>query len=56
LLTCYFTSDGTIEETHAFLDTLAGTLGGALPPITLVPQPYMHDPGTAVEIWGIAQA
>lgn len=56
LLTCYFTSSGTVEETHTFLDTLAGTLGGALPPITLVPQPYMHDPGTTVEIWGIAQA
>ncbi len=55
LLTCYFTSDGSPDETHRFIDTVAGTLGCALPPMTLVPQPYMHDPGATVEIWGIAQ-
>lgn len=56
LLTCYFTSDGSPSQTNAFLDTVAATLGSALPPMTLVPQPYMHDPDATVEIWGLAQA
>lgn len=56
LLTCYFRSTGSSQDSVAFLDTVAGTLGGALPPMTLVPQPHMHDPETMVEIWGLAQA
>ena len=55
LMVCYFTSDGTQAETEAFVATLADCVGGALPPMTLVPQPQMHSPETKVEIWGVAE-
>lgn len=55
LLVCYFTSDGTAESTTRFIETLAGSVHGPLPPLTLVPQPYMHNPETQVEIWGVAR-
>jgi enamine deaminase RidA (YjgF/YER057c/UK114 family) len=54
-LVCYFTSTGTQAETEAFAQTLADCVGGALPPLTLVPQPHMHSPEIRVEIWGAAQ-
>jgi enamine deaminase RidA (YjgF/YER057c/UK114 family) len=56
LLVCYFTSDGHEPMTRAFAELLAAAAGGVLPPVTLVPQPSMHDPETQVEIWGVAQA
>ncbi|MCK1429169.1 hypothetical protein [Bradyrhizobium sp. 87] len=55
LMVCYFTSTGTEDETVAFAKTLADCVGGALPPVTLVPKPMMHNPNTTVEIWGVAQ-
>ncbi|WIW50287.1 RidA family protein (plasmid) [Bradyrhizobium sp. 62B] len=55
LMVCYFTSTGTEAETLAFAKTLADCVGGALPPVTLVPKPMMHNPNTTVEIWGVAQ-
>ncbi|WOH57665.1 RidA family protein [Bradyrhizobium sp. BWC-3-1] len=55
LMVCYFTSTGTEAETIAFAKTLADCVGGALPPMTLVPKPMMHNPRTTVEIWGVAQ-
>ncbi|MCA1386358.1 MULTISPECIES: Rid family hydrolase [unclassified Bradyrhizobium] len=55
LMVCYFTSTGTEAETMAFAKTLADCVGGALPPMTLVPKPMMHSPNTTVEIWGVAQ-
>ncbi|MFB6421561.1 Rid family hydrolase [Bradyrhizobium tunisiense] len=55
LMVCYFTSTGTESETVAFAKTLADCVGGALPPMTLVPKPMMHNPNTTVEIWGVAQ-
>jgi len=55
LIVAYFTSDGTPEATETFLATVAAAIGGPLPPITVVPQPHMHDPATMVEIWGVAQ-
>ncbi|KRQ96835.1 hypothetical protein CQ10_29890 [Bradyrhizobium valentinum] len=32
------------KETQAFVNTLADCIGGALPPMTLVPKPMMHSP------------
>ena len=55
LMVCYYTSTGA-DDTRAFLDTLTATVGGTLPPITLVPKPMMHSPENTVEIWGVAQA
>ena len=55
VMICYFTSDGSQAETEAFVATLADCVGGALPPMTLVPQPMMHSPEIKVEIWGAAQ-
>jgi enamine deaminase RidA (YjgF/YER057c/UK114 family) len=55
LMVCYFTSTGAQAETDAFCATLADCVGGALPPLTLVPQPHMHTPETMVEIWGVAE-
>jgi enamine deaminase RidA (YjgF/YER057c/UK114 family) len=55
LLVAYFTSSGDPAETTAFLHTIADCIGGPLPPITVVPQPHMHDADTMVEIWGIAK-
>lgn len=55
LLVAYFTSDGTPGDTERFLATIAASVGGSLPPITVVPKPMMHDPMTMVEIWGVAQ-
>src|SRR5262249_43207557 len=56
LLVCYFTSTGTAEETKQFLATVGDGIPGLLPPITLVPQPYMHNPEMTVEIWGVARS
>ncbi|MCA1444167.1 hypothetical protein I6F07_29030 [Ensifer sp. IC4062] len=55
LMVCYFTSLGTEEETVEFARTLSECVGGALPPMTLVPKPKMHDDDNTVEIWGVAQ-
>jgi enamine deaminase RidA (YjgF/YER057c/UK114 family) len=55
LLVCYFTSEGSEDETRAFVDAIADTVDGQLPPMTLVPQPHMHTDDVRVEIWGIAQ-
>ena len=54
LMVCYFTRKDA-ADTDAVLDTLATAVGGALPPITLVPKPMMHSPENTVEIWGVAQ-
>ena len=54
LLVCYFTSDGSEASVRAFVDLIAACSGGVLPPITLVPQPGMHDDEMRVEIWGVA--
>jgi enamine deaminase RidA (YjgF/YER057c/UK114 family) len=56
LLVCYFTSDGSPAAARAFADLIAAACGGVLPPVTLVPQPAMHDAEMLVEIWGVAQA
>jgi enamine deaminase RidA (YjgF/YER057c/UK114 family) len=55
LVIAYFTSGGSEAETHAFLDTLAASIPGPLPPLTLVPQPHMHTKDMTVEIWGVAR-
>lgn len=55
LMVCYFTSDGSEAEIAAFARTLAECIGGALPPMTLVPKPKMHNDDNTVEIWGVAQ-
>jgi enamine deaminase RidA (YjgF/YER057c/UK114 family) len=55
LLVCYFTSQGGEDETRAFVEAVAETVDGPLPPMTLVPQPHMHSDDVRVEIWGIAQ-
>jgi enamine deaminase RidA (YjgF/YER057c/UK114 family) len=55
LLVAYFASNGTPAETASFLDIIADCCAGALPPITVVPQPHMHEPANTVEIWGVAQ-
>ncbi len=55
LLVCYFTSKGSEDETRAFVDAVADTIEGTMPPMTLVPQPHMHTDDVRVEIWGIAQ-
>lgn len=55
LCVCYFTSNGSQAETEAFVRVLQNCIGGALPPLTLVPVPHMHTPETTVEIWGVAQ-
>jgi enamine deaminase RidA (YjgF/YER057c/UK114 family) len=54
MLVCYFASGGTPAETEAFIDTIAETVDGALPPLTVVPQPHMHSAEIGVEIWGVA--
>jgi len=56
MLVCYFTSDGSPQQTETFLRTIWECVGGPLPPTTCVPQPHMHDKDTMVEIWGVAQA
>lgn len=55
LLVCYFTSDGSPKSTRRFVETVADCVAGPLPPITVVPQPYLHNPETMVEIWGVAR-
>lgn len=55
LLVCYFASDGSPDATSRFLQTLADCVSGPLPAVTLVPQPYLHNPETMVEIWGVAR-
>ena len=55
MMVCYFTSSGDQAETEAFVGTIADCVGGALPPMTLVPKPQMQTPRLLVEIWGIAQ-
>ncbi len=56
LAVCYFKSDGSASNTEHFVKTLRDCMGGALPPLTLVPQPQMHTPENTVEIWGVAAA
>ncbi len=56
LMVCYFKSAGTPEETARFVASLADCVDGALPPLTLVPQPHLHTPESTVEIWGVAVA
>jgi hypothetical protein len=56
LLVCYFTSDGSAATTRAFAELVTAAAGGVLPPVTLVPQPAMHDEEMLVEIWGVAQS
>jgi len=55
LMVCYFKSTGSEAETVAFIKTISDCMGGALPPMTLVPKPMMHSPDNTVEIWGVAQ-
>lgn len=55
IMVCYFTSSGAEAETAAFVQTLADCVGGALPPMTLVPKTMMHTDDNTVEIWGVAQ-
>ncbi|MEE2981088.1 MAG: Rid family hydrolase, partial [Pseudomonadota bacterium] len=55
LLVCYFASDGSQAATEAFVGAIADTIGGELPPLTLVPQPKMHSDDITVEIWGVAK-
>lgn len=55
LMIGYFTSQGSEDETRAFLETVAGSVPGALPPLTIVPQPHMHTAEMMVEIWGVAR-
>jgi hypothetical protein len=56
LLICYFTSGGSVTETEQLLATVADCVPGVLPPITLVPQPHMHNDKIMLEIWGVARA
>lgn len=56
LMVCYFDCPDGEASTRLFLDTLAGCIGGALPPTTLVAKPQMHSVENTVEIWGVAQA
>lgn len=56
LMVCYFTCPDGEATTRLFLDTIAGCVGGALPPVTLVAKPMMHSAENTVEIWGVAQA
>jgi enamine deaminase RidA (YjgF/YER057c/UK114 family) len=56
LMVCYFTCPDGEATTRLFLDTVAGCVGGGLPPTTLVAKPMMHSPENTVEIWGVAQA
>lgn len=56
LMVCYFTCPDGEKTTRKFLETVAGCIGGALPPTTLVAKPMMHGPDNTVEIWGVAQA
>jgi enamine deaminase RidA (YjgF/YER057c/UK114 family) len=55
MLVCYFTSSGSEQETREFVEAVADTIDGPLPPLTLVPQPHMHSDDVRVEIWGVAQ-
>jgi enamine deaminase RidA (YjgF/YER057c/UK114 family) len=55
LLVCYFKSSGSPGETQQFLAAVRDRVPGVLPPITLVPQPHMHNPDMTVEIWGVAR-
>ncbi len=55
LIVAYFTSKGTPAETEAFIGAIADCVKGPLPPITVVPQPYMHSSNTLTEIWAVAE-
>jgi enamine deaminase RidA (YjgF/YER057c/UK114 family) len=55
LMIGYFTSQGNETDTRAFIDTVAESVAGPLPPFTIVPQPHMHTDEMLVEIWGIAR-
>ncbi len=55
LLVCYFKSSGNASDTLGFVKTLGDCVGGALPPVTLVPKPHMHTAESTVEIWGVAR-
>ena len=54
LAVCYFKSNGDVTDTLAFVKTLCDCIGGALPPVTLVPMPHMHTDESTVEIWGVS--
>ena len=56
LLVCYFTSDGSEAVDAGVRRAPRAAAGGVLPPVTLVPQPAMHDAEMLVEIWGVAQS
>ena len=56
LLVCYFASDGTVGQTHRLLEALDDCVAGPLPPLTIVPQPYLHADNSNVEVWGVADA
>jgi enamine deaminase RidA (YjgF/YER057c/UK114 family) len=56
LMVCYFTCPDGETTTRLFLETVAGCIGGSLPPTTLVAKPMMHSADNTVEIWGVAQA
>lgn len=56
LMICYYTCDDGENTTRQVLDILAGCIGGALPPTTLIAKPMMHTVENTVEIWGVAQA
>ena len=55
LAVCYFKSNGDVSDTLGFVKTLSDCIGGAMPPLTLVPMPHMHTTESTVEIWGVAQ-
>jgi enamine deaminase RidA (YjgF/YER057c/UK114 family) len=55
LMIGYFTSKGSEAETQAFVETVAASIPGELPPFTIVPQPHMHTDEMLVEIWGVAR-
>jgi enamine deaminase RidA (YjgF/YER057c/UK114 family) len=56
LLVCYFTLGVDVTETEQLLAAVADCVPGVLPPITLVPQPHMHNDEIMLEIWGVARA
>jgi hypothetical protein len=55
LMVCYYTAASGEADTRAVVDTLRDSIGGALPPTTLVAKPMMHSADNTVEIWGVAR-
>jgi enamine deaminase RidA (YjgF/YER057c/UK114 family) len=54
-MVCYYTATSGEADTRAVVDMLRDSVGGALPPITLVAKPMMHTAENTVEIWGVAR-